>query len=105
MVREASADPPVTIDSFTRDDASIESGESTVIRWSTSNATSVTLNGATVSDDGTQTVSPTSDTDYVLRATGPGGPVTRTISVEVTDPPSDPDPEVVSFSAQLIDQR
>ena len=89
---------PVTIDSFTRDDASIVSGESTVIRWSTSNARSVTINGATVSDDGTQTVSPTSDTDYVLRATGPGGPVTRTISVEVTDPPSD-DPEVVSFSA------
>ena len=98
VVREASADPPVTIDSFTRDDASIESGESTVIRWSTSNATSVTINGATVSDDGTQTVSPTSDTDYVLRANGEGGPVTRTISVEVTDPPSD-DPEVVSFSA------
>ena len=35
--------PPVTIDSFTADDTTIESGESTVLRWQTSNATSVRL--------------------------------------------------------------
>ena len=35
-------DPPVTIDSFTRDDSTIELGESTTLRWTTSNADSVT---------------------------------------------------------------
>ena len=91
---------PVTIDTFTRDDATIERGESTRIRWTTSNATGVTLNGAAVNQDGSMLVSPTADTDYELIANGPGGPVSQTITVEVTEPPPPPtDPEVVSFAA------
>ena len=90
-------DPPVTIDSFTRDDSTIESGESTTLRWTTSNADAVTLDGSTVSADGSMSVSPTSTTTYTLRATGTGGPVTRTVTVTVTEAPSDP--EVVSFTA------
>ena len=90
-------DPDVTIDSFTVDDSEIASGESTVLRWQTSHANSVTLNGATVNADGTMTVSPTGDIVYTLRATGEGGPISATVSVEVEPVPDDP--EVVSFSA------
>ena len=89
---------PVTIDSFTADDHVIELGESTVLRWTTSNATVVRLDGSVVSADGSMSVSPTSNHIYELIATGPGGPVSDTTPVEVTDPP-DPDPNVVSFSA------
>ena len=90
-------DPDVTIDSFTVDDSEITSGESTVLRWQTSHASSVTLNGSTVNADGTMTVSPTGDRVYTLRATGEGGPISATVAVEVEPLPDDP--EVVSFSA------
>ena len=98
-----SAEPPpdpVRIVSYSVDDDEIESGESTIIRWQTENATAVTINGTLRNLSGTLSVSPTSDTDYVLRASGPGGPVSRSVSVSVSDPPPPPsDPEVISFSA------
>ena len=94
---------PVTIDSFTRNPTTIESGESSLLSWATSNADAVTLDGATVTADGSMSVSPTSNTTYTLRATGEGGPVTRSVTVTVTDPPPPPtDPEVVSFTASSL---
>ena len=41
-------DPPVTIDSFAANPSTIESGESSILSWTTSNATAVTLDGAVV---------------------------------------------------------
>ena len=98
------ATPPVTIDSFTADDTDIEFGESTVLRWTTSNATSVRINTGTVSADGSMTVAPTDDTTYRLVATGEGGPVEQSVTVMVGEEP-DPAPQILSFtrSASTID--
>ena len=98
------ASPPVSIDSFTRNPATIEFGESSILSWTTSNATSVRLDGALVNADGSMTVSPTSDQTYTLVAFGSGGPVDHSLDVSVNDPP-DPAPSVVSFtrSASTID--
>ena len=59
---------PVTIDTFTRVPSTIESGESSLLSWTTSNATAVTLDGATVTADGSMSVS--ADIDDRLRSTG-----------------------------------
>ena len=90
----SSTPPPdeVTIDSFSALPSTIDIGDPVTVTWQTSNATSVTLNGVTVSDDGSGTFNPEADTNYVLRASGPGGPVTQTRSVEVTQQPVTPDP-------------
>ena len=59
-----------TVDSFAADDTSIESGESTTLRWGTTGAASASINqgvGA-VAVDGTQVVSPTME--YYLPADG-----------------------------------
>src|SRR2546428_13305822 len=46
---------------------------SATVTWSSTNATSGTLNGAAVATSGTTTVSPTATTTYTLIVTGPGG--------------------------------
>ena len=98
VVVSATPEPdPVTIDTFTRNPTTIESGNSSLLSWTTSNATAVTLDGSTVSADGTMSVSPTVTTTYTLRATGEGGPVTATVTVTVTAVSTDP--EVVSLTA------
>ena len=96
-----------TINSFTADDSSIESGESTTIRWSTTDAASASINqgiGA-VPVTGTRSVSPTATTTYRLTATNSCGNRTQTVTVTVTEPP-EPTVSISSFSADdtSIDQ-
>ena len=76
----------VSIDSFSADSISIQSGGSTTLRWATSHATGVSINQGigTVAVDGSVTVSPTATTIYTLTAMGPGGPVTEQVTVTVT---------------------
>ena len=71
-------------------------GESTTLRWNTTGATSVTLNGDDVSVDGSRVVSPTVDTTYTLVATNDDGSVTRETEVEVGTCPR---PTINSFTA------
>lgn len=52
---------------------SISKGQSSVITWTTNNATSATLNGTAVPLNGSLTVSPTSTTTYRITATGANG--------------------------------
>ncbi len=61
-------------------------GQSATLSWQTSNATTVTLNGATVSVDGALTVSPTTTTNYDLLADG----VSRRLTLTVTPAPPPP---------------
>ena len=91
MTVTVTATPPVTIDLFTADQIFIQHGSSTTLRWLTSNATAVTLDGVAVNDDGVMVVSPTSHTTYTLRATGEGGPITRNVTVTVTAIPAGDD--------------
>ena len=79
---------------------SISSGGSSTLTWSTTNATSVSIdNGVgTVPASGTISVLPAATTTYTLTATGPGGTATATATVTVgsgggggpCNPPSSP---------------
>jgi hypothetical protein len=74
-----------TIDSFDASPRTIRRGESATLVWSTSNATSVSIDQGVGSRPvrGSASVAPTSTTTYKLSATGPGGTVTRETTVEV----------------------
>lgn len=63
----------------------IQRGESTTLTWSSTNATTLTLNpGSTVAPEGSQKVSPTDSTTYTITATGPGGTADQSIRVTVS---------------------
>jgi hypothetical protein len=51
------------------------------VSWTTTNATSITLNGTAVAASGSATFTISTATTYTLVATGPGGSVTRTVTV------------------------
>ena len=85
--------PPPTA-TFSVSPTTIENGQSATLRWTTTNATSVTINRSigAVSPvaSGSHSVSPTSTTTYTLTVTGPGGTLTPkpTATVTVTEPES-----------------
>lgn len=87
-----SAAAVVAIDSFTASpDRIAEGGSSVTLSWGTTNATGVSITAVpadatlpgTFAVDGTATVDPTQNTVYTLTASGPGGPISRTATVEV----------------------
>ena len=84
------------IDSFTADAATITEGQSTTLRWTTTNATSVSIPGTsgTLAVDGDTSISPTTTTTYTLTASNADGSNTATKKVTVVDPPV-----IDSFSA------
>ncbi len=85
------------ITSFAVDTSAITAGQSTVLRWTTTGATTVTIDHG-VGDVGTatsKTVSPTASTQYTLSATNPAGTTaTATVAVAV-----DAVPVISSFTA------
>jgi hypothetical protein len=72
-----------SIVSFNAAPSSIISGNSTVLTWNTEGASGVTLNGSPVTLSGTQTVSPTVDTEYTLVASNQNGSTTTVVRLEV----------------------
>ena len=75
----------------------ILTGESATISYATSNADTVEISGiGPVAGSGSQVVSPTSTTTYTLTARNPRGPVTCSLTVQVTEGSA---PRVVSFTA------
>ena len=74
------------INSFSADSPSITEGESSVLSWSVTDATSVTIDNGVgnVALSGTTAVSPTTTTTYTLTATNTAGSVTATTTVTVT---------------------
>lgn len=93
---EAPAPPPKapSVTQFTAEPSSIERGQSATLRWSVSDATSVSIDQGigTVQPDGTRRVFPSDSTTYTLTASGPGGSTTATATVNVTAPPPPPPP-------------
>lgn len=77
-----------TIQQFTATPANINAGQTVTLTWSTTNATTVTIdNGVgTVKPSDSTTVKPLSSVTYTLTATGPGGTATATTAVAVTVP-------------------
>jgi len=84
----ASAKVP-TVDAFTATPASITSGQSTVLSWTVSNASGISIDHGVVINDPQVTsvsVSPATTTTYTLTATGPGGSAMATVTVTIAQP-------------------
>lgn len=70
----------------------IERGACTILRWETTNATKVMLDGKEVASSGSMEVCPTTTRTYELLATGPGGRATDAEIITVTVPAPAPAP-------------
>jgi len=94
-VSSAPAAPTV---SFSASPATITSGQSSTLSWSTTNASSVSIDNGigTEPANGSLVVSPTATTTYTITATGAGGTKTATATVTVNSSTSLP---TVSFTA------
>lgn len=84
--------PVPVIQSFTATPASISPGTSSTLNWSVTGASHLTILADVGASPGnvtgtSLTVSPTQTTTYTLTATNDGGPVTRTVTVTVSDLP------------------
>ncbi|MCI5149459.1 MAG: carboxypeptidase regulatory-like domain-containing protein [Candidatus Electrothrix sp. MAN1_4] len=96
---------PLPTVSLSADPTSIPAGTSSQLVWSSTNAHSVNITPdvGSISVNGTATVSPSETTTYMITATGPGGTVTDTVTVEVV--PAGPTitiaaaPEIISLGA------
>ncbi len=78
---------PAPTASLTADPLAIDLGQSVVLNWRTTNATSVNIEGVgQVPVNGTQTVSPSNSTNFHLTAKGDGGTVEANVRVTVRVP-------------------
>ena len=79
-----SASAPAPTATITADPQAIDQGQSVVLNWRTTNATSVSIDGiGDVAVNGTQTVSPASSTNFHLVAKGDGGTTEANVRVTV----------------------
>lgn len=82
---ETSAPAPTA--TLTADPTAIDQGQSVVLNWHTTNATSVSIDGVgNVAVNGTQTVTPASSTNFHLIARGDGGTTEANVRVTVRVP-------------------
>src|SRR5450759_2875248 len=92
---------------FTAEPTSIQRGQTSTLRWEvTGTVTSVSINQdvGTVQSTGSSRVSPSDSTTYTLTATGPGGSITGSATVNVSAPP--PPPPIAETAPKVsIDQR
>ena len=81
--------PAPTI-SFSATPSNIAAGQSSLLVWNTTNATSVTIDNGVGSQpvSGSVTVNPVTTTTYTLTANGPGGTLTSQATVTVSNRPS-----------------
>jgi PKD repeat protein len=93
IVTVGAAAPTAT---FSAAPTSITAGQSSTLTWTSSNATSISIDNGVGSQslNGSVGVTPASTTTYTLTATGPGGTTTKTATVTVTQPAP-----TISFSA------
>ena len=79
---------PAPTATFSASPTSITAGQSSTLTWTSSNATTVSIDNGVGSQavNGSVSVSPASATTYTLTATGPGGTITKTATVTVTQP-------------------
>jgi len=81
--------------SLTAEPPAVDLGQSVVLNWRTTDATSVSIDGlGPVAVNGTQTVTPSSSTNFHLVAKGDGGTAEANVRVTVRVPaaPSTPEP-------------
>ena len=88
--------------------SSIERGKSATLKWSSSNASSASLNQGvgTVPTTGSREVFPTSTTSYTIEVKGEGGTASASATVTVrTPPPPPPPPAPKPDFSEVISQR
>jgi peptidoglycan-associated lipoprotein len=75
---------PAPTATLTADPTAIDQGQSVVLNWRTTNATSVSIDGiGNVATNGTQTVTPDTSTNFHLVAKGDGGTTEANVRVTV----------------------
>jgi peptidoglycan-associated lipoprotein len=80
----SAASTPAPTATLTADPLAIDLGQSVVLNWRTTDATSVTIDGiGPVNVNGTQTVSPSNSTNFHLVAKGDGGTTEANVRVTV----------------------
>jgi peptidoglycan-associated lipoprotein len=83
----ATAPTPAPTATLTADPLAIDLGQSVVLNWRTTDAGAVSIDGiGKVNANGTQTVSPSTSTNFHLTATGDGGKVEANVRVTVRVP-------------------
>jgi peptidoglycan-associated lipoprotein len=88
---------PAPIATITADPVAIDQGQSVVLNWRSQNATSVTIDGiGDVNLNGTQTVSPSTSTNFHLTAKGDGGATEANVRVTVRVPVAPEAPPAVA---------
>ncbi|MGZ6372084.1 MAG: hypothetical protein ACXWL8_01670 [Candidatus Limnocylindria bacterium] len=88
--------PPPVINSFSPDSPTVAPGQSTTLRWSVTNAVSISIDHGVGAASGTSAVvQPTDTTVYTLTATNAGGSTTSATTVTVRAPA----PAITSFGA------
>jgi peptidoglycan-associated lipoprotein len=88
--------PGRPIATLTAEPTRIEAGQTSYLRWTTTNANDVSINNGlgTVAASGTQSVSPINTTTYTLTANGPNGTATATATITITSPAPPPAEEM-----------
>ena len=90
---------------FTAEPSSIERGQASTLRWSVSDATSITIEPfGQVQSNSSRQVFPSNTTTYRMVATGPAGNANATATVNVTvpqAPPPPPPPPVTSITGAI----
>jgi len=81
--------PTVTLQA---DPTSINKGDTSTLRWSSTNATQLTIapDVGTVAPEGSTKVTPTDSTTYTLTASGPGGSANSSVRITVAAPQAPP---------------
>ena len=98
--------PTAPTASITADPNVIQQGQSTTLKWRSTDATQVSITGISATETaGTQTVTPTDSTTYTITAKGPGGSIEESARVTVNRPvASAPIPPSLT-EQQLFDQQ
>ena len=89
----SAATPPVIVE-FNNNPSTINAGETSILFWAVTGATSVSIDQGIgqVNVAGTRVVSPTTSTVYTISATNPSGTITRSTVTTVNAAPTPPAP-------------
>ena len=84
--------------------AALQSANTALVSWQTTNATAVAINGVAVGASGSQTVTATATTTFTIVATGAGG-ATAQASATVSPTKSEAPPAPTSMTSAVADSR
>lgn len=99
---EQQALPPMPTASITADPATIVRGNSSLLRWNSTNANQAWLNGENVSLSGTRSVSPSSSESYEITARNEAGSASDQVIVTVVLPPSAPTAQISVNPSDIV---